>query len=124
MIRASLEDDKGEDIVVIDLEGKSSIADRMLIASGQSSRQIAAMAQHIVEKLKAEGYETVPVEGLAQGDWVLIDAWDTIVHLFRPEVRDFYNLEKMWCAPLPDPESDLPEAHPGGAQPGGVGSGT
>lgn len=100
MIQASLEDDKALDVVVIDLEGKSEIADRMLVASGQSSRQVAAMAQHIVEKLKAKGFETVPVEGLPQGDWVLLDAGDTIVHLFRPEVRAFYNLEKMWAVPL------------------------
>jgi ribosome-associated protein len=77
----------------------------MMIATGQSSRQIGAMAQHIVEKLKAEGFETVPVEGLQQGDWVLLDAFDTIVHLFRPEVRDFYNLEKIWDLPVSDFET-------------------
>ena len=110
---ASLEDDKAQDIVVIELEGKSSIADRMMIATGQSSRQIGAMAQHIVEKLKSEGFESVPVEGQQQGDWILLDAFDTIVHLFRPEVRDFYNLEKIWELPVPDSEQAAALSKPG-----------
>ena len=74
----------------------------MMIASGRSSRQVVAMAQHVIEKLKAHGFVSVPVEGIQHGDWVLIDAGDAIVHLFRPEVRAFYNLEKMWGMPLPD----------------------
>jgi ribosome-associated protein len=93
---ASLEDDKGEDIAVIDLRGRSSIADHMVIATGNSSRQVAAMAEHLAEKLKAR-HLRVSVEGLAQGDWVLLDAGDIVVHLFRPEVRSYYNLEKMWA---------------------------
>ena len=105
MILGSLEDDKAQDIVVIELEGKSSIADRMMVATGQSSRQIGAMAQHIVETLKAHGFESVPVEGQQQGDWILIDAFDTIIHLFRPEVRAFYNLDKIWDLPVSDSES-------------------
>ncbi len=91
----SLDDDKGEDIVVIDLRGRSSIADHMVIASGRSQRQVGAMAEHLMEKLKRLGL-AVSIEGMAQGDWVLIDAGDIVVHLFRPEVRSFYNLERMW----------------------------
>ena len=97
----SLDDDKAEDIVTIDLRGKSAIADFMVIASGRSTRQVGAMADHILRKVKSEGYGTAAVEGIPQNDWVLIDAGDVIVHLFRPEVRAFYNLEKMWAAALP-----------------------
>jgi len=92
----SLDDDKAEDIVVIDLAGKTSIADYMIVASGRSSRQVGAMAEHLREKLKVAGAPAVGLEGMPQADWVLIDAGDVIVHLFRPEVRSFYNLEKMW----------------------------
>ena len=95
-IEDQLAADKAEDIVVIDLEGKSSIADFMVIATGRSKRHVAATAGHLIERLKAAGLKPVPNEGLRQGDWVLVDAGDVIVHLFRPEVRDFYNLEKMW----------------------------
>lgn len=112
LIRASLEDDKAEDIVVIDLKGKSDIADSMLIASGRSSRQVVAMAQHLVERLKAHGLSEVPAEGVRFGDWVLIDAGDVIVHLFRPEVRAFYNLEKMWDMPLPDGDRSADAVQP------------
>ena len=99
---SSLEDDKAEDITVIDLAGKTSISDYMVIATGRSNRHVAALAQHLVERLKQRGLVPLSVEGLAQADWVLIDAGDVIVHLFRPEVRDFYNLEKMWSVPLPE----------------------
>jgi ribosome-associated protein len=99
----SLDDDKAEDIVVIDLAGKSSIADFMIIATGRSQRQVAALAEHVREKLAALGVKRVSTEGLSQADWVLIDAGDVIVHLFRPEVRAFYNLEKMWGVSLGDP---------------------
>jgi ribosome-associated protein len=92
----SLDDDKAEDLVVIDLTGRSSIADSLIIATGRSSRQVAAMADHLLEKLKPLAPGPVQVEGQARGDWVLIDAGDVVVHLFRPEVRDFYALEKMW----------------------------
>ena len=103
-VEASLADDKAEDPVVIDLTGKSSIADFMVIASGRSQRQVGAMAEHLREKLKAAGVGRISVEGLQRCDWVLIDAGDVIVHLFRPEVREFYNLEKMWGLALPEPE--------------------
>jgi ribosome-associated protein len=99
LVETSLDDDKAEDVVVIDLAGKTSIADYMVIASGQSSRQVGAMADHLCEKIKALGVKDVTVEGAAQCDWVLIDAGDVLVHLFRPEVRDFYALEKLWSVP-------------------------
>lgn len=83
-------------MVVIELAGKSTIADYMVIASGRSSRQVVAMAEHLIRLLKGRGLIGVTPEGVRQGDWVLIDAGDVIVHLFRPEVREFYNLEKMW----------------------------
>ena len=92
----SLEKFKAQDIVKIDLSGKTSIADFMLIASGTSSRQIRAMAEHTVTMIKKNAKVSVNVEGLNQGDWVLIDSGDIIIHLFRPEVREFYNLEKLW----------------------------
>lgn len=101
MVERSLDDDKAEAVTTIDLAGKTSIADYMVIATGRSARQVAAMADHLATKLKAEGARTVAVEGLPAGDWVLVDCGDIIVHLFRPEVRSFYNLEKMWSADMP-----------------------
>ncbi|CAA7612358.1 hypothetical protein MCP1_100068 [Candidatus Terasakiella magnetica] len=94
---ATLEDHKAEDIVVLDLKGRTSITDHMVIASGKSARQVGAMADHVQEALKHAG-QAVAMEGMAQCDWVLVDGGDIIVHLFRPEVRAFYNLEKMWGA--------------------------
>jgi|TARA_R110002072_G_scaffold159872_1_gene310910 ribosome-associated protein len=102
LIKSSLNDDKGEDIVVIDLSGKSSIADYMIIVSGRSSRQVAAMSEHLRVRLKAAGFREMVAEGERQGDWVLLDCGDVIVHLFRPEVREFYNLEKMWNQARPE----------------------
>ena len=96
LVTVSLDDDKAEDIVAIDLAGKSSIGDHMVIATGRSTRQVAAMADHLIGKLKQTDIPRVNVEGMSTGDWVLIDAGDIIVHLFRPEVREFYALEKMW----------------------------
>ena len=95
-ILRSLTDDKAEDIVQIDLRGKSSIGDYMVVASGRSSRQVASMSEKLVERLKQDFGRGARVEGKDAGDWVLIDTGDVIVHLFRPEVRDFYQLEKMW----------------------------
>ena len=95
LVITSLDDDKAQDIVVIDLAGKSSMADHMVICTGTSQRHIGAMAEHLREQLKSTGGK-VAIEGLPQGDWVLIDGGDVIVHMFRPEVRTFYNLEKMW----------------------------
>lgn len=96
LVMQSLDDDQAQETVSIPLEGKSSIADHMVIASGRSSRQVAAMAQHLAEKIKQTTGRIARVEGLPVADWVLIDAGDVIVHLFRPEVRSFYNLERMW----------------------------
>jgi ribosome-associated protein len=98
-VLASLEDSKAENIVSIDIQGKSSLGDYMVIASGRSHRHVSAVADHLLKALKDAGLGTARVEGLAGADWVLIDSGDIIVHVFRPEVRDFYNLEKMWQAP-------------------------
>ena len=100
-IVASLEDDKAEAIVAINLEGRSSICDVAVIASGRSSRHVMSIAEHLARRLKEQGYGTRPVTGAAQGDWVLVDAGDIIVHVFRPEVRDYYDLEGMWNVAAP-----------------------
>ena len=97
LILRSLDDDQAVEIVTIPLSGKTVIADYMVIASGRSTRQVASMAQKIAERIKAETGHIVRIEGLPTADWVLIDADDVIVHLFRPEVRTFYNLERMWA---------------------------
>lgn len=91
-----LEEEQAQDVVSIPLEGKSSIADFMIVASGRSTRQVASIASKLAERLKARGEAPPRVEGLPAADWVLIDAGDVVVHLFRPEVRSFYNLERMW----------------------------
>ena len=96
LVLAQLDDDQAQDIVTIPLEGKSSIADHMVIASGRSTRQVASMAQKLAEEIKKAGFGHARIEGLPAADWVLIDAGDVVVHLFRPEVRTFYNLERMW----------------------------
>ncbi|MXP40154.1 ribosome silencing factor [Altererythrobacter soli] len=96
LILESLEDDQAQEIVSIPLGGKSSIADHMIVASGRSTRQVAAMAGKLAERLKRGGHGAPRIEGLPAADWVLIDAGDVVVHLFRPEVRSFYNLERMW----------------------------
>ena len=97
LVLASLDDDQAVETVSIPLAGKSSIADHMVIASGRSTRQVASMAQKLSEKIKTELGRSPRIEGLPTADWVLIDAGDVIVHLFRPEVRSFYNLERMWA---------------------------
>jgi len=112
LILNSLEDDKAEEIIFIDLKGKSSIADSMVIASGHSTRQVAAIADHLVTRIKHAGHGLCKVEGLEKSDWVLIDAGDVIVHIFRPEVRSFYNLEKMWTMDIA-PDDFTPDRMPG-----------
>ena len=106
MILQSLDDDQAVETITIPLAGKSSIADHMVIASGRSTRQVASMADKIARKIKEQFHRSPRVEGLPTADWVLIDAGDVIVHLFRPEVRSFYNLERMWsfgdAPPAPD----------------------
>jgi ribosome-associated protein len=97
LVLARLEDMKAEDSVCIDLSGKTSIGDYMVVTSGRSQRHVGAVADHVVRDLKDAGLHGVRVEGMPQCDWVLIDAGDVIVHVFRPDVRAFYNLEKMWA---------------------------
>ena len=97
IVQKTLEDNKAEDIVVIDLRGKTSIANQMVVASGTSQRHVAALAEHVTQALKAAGYPST-TEGEEKADWVLIDAYDVIVHIFKPEVRGFYSLEKMWSS--------------------------
>ena len=97
LVRHSLDEDKAEDVVVIDLKGKSAFADYMVIASGRSNRQVVAIAEHLADRLKQAGHGYIPVEGKQVGDWVLVDAGDVVVHVFRPEPRAFYALEKMWA---------------------------
>ena len=97
-VLASLDDDKAEEVVQIDLRGRTEMADYMVICSGRSSRQVAAISEKLVDRLKLELGRLCRIEGKETGDWVLIDAGDVIVHVFRPEVRDFYQLEKMWQA--------------------------
>jgi ribosome-associated protein len=96
-----LDDSKAEDSVVIDLAGKTTLADAMIVTSGRSSRHVGSIADHVIEALKERGRKDLRVEGLPHCDWVLIDAGDVIVHVFRPEVRNFYNLEKMWGGDRP-----------------------
>ena len=97
LVLQSLDDDQAVEVVSIPLEGKSNIADHMVIASGRSTRQVASMATKLADRIKQEFSKNVRIEGLPAADWVLIDADDVIVHLFRPEVRNFYNLERMWA---------------------------
>ena len=99
IVLASLDDSKAEDIVSIDIQGKSSLGDYMVVASGRSHRHVAAVADHLMKALKDAGFGNPRVEGLSGADWVLIDTGDIIVHVFRPEVREFYNIEKMWQTP-------------------------
>ncbi len=95
-VLSSLDDDKAEDVVQIDLRGKTAIGDHMVVCSGRSSRQVSAISEKLVERLKAEFGHMSRIEGKNTGDWVLVDTGDIIVHIFRPEVREFYQLEKMW----------------------------
>jgi ribosome-associated protein len=111
LVLTSLDDDQALDTVSIPLEGKSTIADHMVIASGRSTRQVASMAQKLSEKIKAQFGRSARIEGLPNADWVLIDAGDVIIHLFRPEVRSFYNLERMWAfGEAPAADSAAPPA--------------
>ena len=98
-VKSSLDNDKAENVVVIDLAGKTNIADYMIVASGTSKRQISAMSDHVLGKMKDLGAASVAVEGTGHCDWVLIDAGDVLVHLFRPEVREFYAIERLWGSP-------------------------
>ena len=97
LVHKTLDDNKAEDIVVIDLKGKSAFADYMVVATGRSNRQVVALADYVAERLKRDGRGYIPIEGKQGGDWVLVDAGDVVVHIFRPETRAFYGLEKMWA---------------------------
>ncbi|MFN3170331.1 MAG: ribosome silencing factor [Hyphomicrobiales bacterium] len=110
-VQSVLEDSKAEDIITIDLDGKSALADTMIIASGRSHRHVSAVADHVQRALKEAGHGSPRVEGLPHADWVLIDTGDVILHLFRPEVRSFYNMEKLWDDSFSEtPGSEKPNA--------------
>ena len=98
-VLASLEDSKAEDIVSLNIAGKSALADFMVVVSGRSNRHVSAICEHLFKDFKDAGFGTARVEGLETGDWVLIDTGDVIVHVFRPEIREFYGIERMWAAP-------------------------
>ena len=112
MILARLEDDKAEEVLAIDLQGRSPLADAVVVASGRSQRHVAAMADHLLRAFKDAGLGARPVEGLPNADWVLIDGGDVIVHLFRPEVRAFYQIEKIWSVDSPH-RTEAPSAFAG-----------
>jgi ribosome-associated protein len=103
-ILTSLEDGKAEHIATVDLRGKTSFADAMILADGRSNRHVSAMADNVSKALKQAGFECLSIEGLENCDWVLIDAGDIVVHLFKPGIREVYNLEKMWAVAIPEPQ--------------------
>lgn len=105
LVLQCLDDDKAEEITSIDLRGKDAFTDYMVVASGRSQRHVGAVADHLLRKLKGAGEKSVQIEGVPNCDWVLVDTGDVVVHIFRPEVREFYNIEKMWMADM----SDMPE---------------
>jgi len=103
LIESSLDDDKAENVVTVDLAGKSSFADYMIVASGRSQRHVTTLADKLADRLKEYGLSPMSIEGKETGDWVLVDCGDIVVHLFKPETRDMYQLEKMWSAPAETP---------------------
>lgn len=107
LILKELDKNKAEKVVSVDLTGKTDVADRMIVASGTSARHVLSLADYVVMALKKEGYISVPTEGREVGDWVLVDAGDVIVHIFKPETREMYKLEKMWEFAIPEAEIDL-----------------
>jgi len=107
-----LEENSGQDILEIDISDKSSVADFMIVASGRSNRHVGALADYVVRGLKEQGHKSLGIEGLEASDWVLIDVGDVLLHIFRPEVRAFYNLEKIWSLPLPESVQALAPADP------------
>lgn len=111
-IQDVLEENSAQDVIEIDIRGKSSIADYLLVASGRSNRHVAALADYVQRALKDRGLKDLGIEGQTAADWVLIDAGDVILHIFRPEVRVFYNLEKIWSVPLPDSLQSVPQQSP------------
>lgn len=113
LVYQSLDEDKAENIIKIDLRGKSAVADYMVIASGRSQRHVGALSDHLMRQFKNMGIKQVQAEGLTNCDWVLVDTGDIVVHLFRPEVREFYNLEKMWLMEMPDEDALLNQDNQG-----------
>ena len=111
-VRDILDDNSAQDILEIDIRGKSSVADYMVVASGRSNRHVGALSDYVLRGLKQAGFKDIGTEGQDGQDWVLIDAGDVILHIFRPEVRVFYNLEKIWSVPLPDGLRDVAEQSP------------
>lgn len=111
-IQSVLDENSAQDVIEIDIRGKSSIADYLLVASGRSNRHVSALADYVQRSLKERGFKELVVEGQKASDWVLIDAGDVILHIFRPEVRVFYNLEKIWSVPLPDGLQGVAEQAP------------
>ena len=109
---AALEGDKARDVVVIDLAGKATFADHMVVATGTSQRHVTAIAENLREQLKAWGVKSPSVEGAGHGDWVLVDAGDVIIHVFRAEIRSFYDLERMWAAIADEPAKPTPKSKP------------
>ncbi len=114
LILETLDENSAQDTITIDIGGKSSVADYMIVSSGRSNRHVNALADYVLRALKEDGHKSLGIEGLESSDWVLIDAGDVILHIFRPEVRQFYNLEKIWSVPLPDNLRDLTDSqiHP------------
>ncbi len=112
MIMDVLDENSAQDVIEIDISGKSSVADFMIVASGRSNRHVSALADYVIQELKETDNRDMGVEGLDASDWVLIDAGDVILHIFRPEVRAFYNLEKIWSVPLPESIRALAPADP------------
>lgn len=102
MVEASLEEDKAVDVAEIDLTGKTDIADCMIVASGRSDRHVNAIAEHLIHNLKDGGYDNVATEGMRDCSWVVVDIGDVVVHIFKPEMRSYYNLERMWSVPVSD----------------------
>ncbi len=112
MVQANLDENSAQDIIKIDIRGKSSVADFMIVASGRSNRHVSALSDYLLRELKEHGHKDLGIEGLEGCDWVLVDIGDVIVHIFRPEVRVFYNLEKIWSVPLPEGLENIAEAAP------------
>lgn len=112
LIVGVLDENSAQDVIEIDISGKSSVADFMIVASGRSNRHVSALADYVIQDLKEHDHGDMGVEGLDAADWVLIDAGDVILHIFRPEVRAFYNLEKIWSVPLPESVRALAPADP------------
>jgi ribosome-associated protein len=111
-----LDENSAQDVIEIDIRGKSSVADFMLVASGRSNRHVSALSDYVLRALKEEGYKDIGVEGQDGNDWVLVDVGDVILHIFRPEVRVFYNIEKIWSVPLPEGLQNVAEEAPSDAE--------